>query len=201
MVDAPTPTSPLAGQTHPPRTNGPAGVTLAERVFAGMLVLRGNAMDPAFIAAAHGALGFNLPLIANTATSAGSNGALWLGPDEWLVVTTPDDAMARAVGLKVALVGLHVAVTDISDSRTIIRLSGPKARDVLAKGCPLDLHPRTFGPGRAVQSLIARAGVVIHQLDDIPSYDIYVLASFAAYLWNWLTDAGLEYGIVSGAKL
>lgn len=198
MADTPTPTSPLAGMVRTPRVNGPVGVTIAERAFTGMLVLRGNALDPAFAAAVHGALGFDLPLIANTATSAGSNGALWLGPDEWLVVTAPDDTMARAVGLKVALVGLHAAVTDIGDSRTIIRLSGPKARDVLAKGCPLDLHPRVFGPGRVAQSLIGRAGVIIHQIDEVPSYDVYVLASFAAYLWNWLTDAGLDYGVVTG---
>lgn len=200
MVDAPAPASPLAGMAHPSRANGPAGVTMAERAFTGMLVLRGNALDPAFIAAAHGALGFDLPLIANTATSAGSNSALWLGPDEWLVVTAPDDAMVRAVGLKVALVGLHAAVTDISDSRIVIRLSGPRARDVLAKGCPLDLHPRVFGPGWVAQSLIGRAGVIIHQIDEVPSYDVYVLASFAAYLWNWLTDAGLDYGIVTGRQ-
>jgi sarcosine oxidase subunit gamma len=166
-----------------------------------MLVVRGNGADPAFVAAIRGALNFDLPQIPNTAAGAESTHALWLGPDEWLIATAPDDAMARAVGLKVALVGLHAAVTDIGDSRTVIRLSGPRAREILAKGCPLDLHPRAFGPGRVAQSLIARAGVVIHQADDAPSYDIYVLASFAAYLWNWLTDAGLEYGIGAGRQL
>lgn len=198
MVDSPVPASPLAGVAALPRANGPAGVTIVERVLAGMLIVRGDAADQAFAAAAHGALGFDLPRTPNTSIGTGGTQALWLGPDEWLVTTEADDPLALAVGLKVALVGLHAAVTDVSDSRAVIRLSGPKARDVLTKGCPLDFHPRAFGPGRVGQSLIARAGAIVHQADDGPTYDIYVAASFAAYLWNWLTDAGLEFGIAIG---
>jgi sarcosine oxidase subunit gamma len=203
MVENPVPTSPLArfaapSLAAPSLANGPTGVVMAERPFTGKLVLRGDAADPAFLAAARNALGFDLPLAANTATGEGPSATLWLGPNEWLVTTAPSGEMSLAVGLKVALVGLHAALTDISDARTQIRLSGPNARDVLAKGCPIDLHPRVFGPGRVAQSVIARAGALIHQTDDVPTYDIYVLASFAAYLCNWLTDSAAEYGLVIG---
>jgi sarcosine oxidase subunit gamma len=70
---------------------------------------------------------------------------------------------------------------------------------VLAKGCPLDLHPRAFPPGACAQSLLAKVAVLIHLQDDDrargPSFDVYVARSFAHYLWMWLEDAGREYGV------
>ncbi|MBM3571545.1 MAG: sarcosine oxidase subunit gamma [Alphaproteobacteria bacterium] len=176
-------------------TNGPAGVVLAERAFLGKLVLRGEPSDGNFLAAAQSALGIDLPTRPNTASDGAGLTALWLGPNEWLVVTPPGGETAPAIGLKVALSGHHAAVTDVSDARTVVRVSGRHAREVLAKGCPIDLHERSFAPGRVAQSVVARAGVILHQVDATPSYDLYVLASFSAYLWNWLTDSALEFGL------
>ena len=89
---------------------------------------------------------------------------------------------------------MHAAITDVTDGRVAFRVAGPSARDVLAKGCPLDLHPRAFPPGRCAQSLLAKASVLIHLVDDGPergpSFDVYVARSFADYLWTWLEDAG-----------
>jgi sarcosine oxidase subunit gamma len=65
----------------------------------------------------------------------------------------------------------------------------------MMKGCSLDLHPREFGPGRCAQSTLAKAQIILHQLDDGPTYDLYVARSFAEYLWAWLEDASLEYGM------
>ena len=100
--------------------------------------------------------------------------------------------MAR---LSEAVRGRHGAVTEVSDGRTVICLSGARAREVLAKGCGLDFHPRVFGPGRCAQSALARAPVIVHQTDEGPSYELYVDASFAAYLWAWLEDAAGEYDL------
>jgi sarcosine oxidase subunit gamma len=94
---------------------------------------------------------------------------------------------------------VHGAVTDLTDGRAAFRVAGPSARDVLAKGCPLDLHARAFPPGRCAQSLLAKASVLIHlALDDPqagPSFDLYVARSFSHYLFSWLEDAGMEYGV------
>ena len=74
---------------------------------------------------------------------------LWIGPDEWLVVT-PDRRAARIERvLRDALDGQHAALIDVSHSRTILTLSGPDARAVLSNGCPLDFHPRVFVPDAA----------------------------------------------------
>ena len=74
-----------------------------------------------------------------------------------------------------------------------LALSGPRARQVLMKGCRLDLHPRAFAPGACVQTALARAQMILHQTDDDPSFEITVRNSFAHYLATWLLDAMAEY--------
>jgi sarcosine oxidase subunit gamma len=191
----------LAARAAEPASKEPPGVTMGERPFRGLVNLRGPAGEQAFAAAVEGALGVGLPVEANTVASAGDLSVLWLGPDEWWVVT-PDDGPAMAGKLRAALTEQRCAVTDVSESRTCIHVRGPRARDLLAKGCPLDLHPRVFSAGHCAQSLCAKATVTLHQVadgdnggEDEPAYDLYVLNSFAEYLWLWLEDAAQEYGL------
>ena len=172
-----------------------AALRLTEVPFPTQIGLRGDPADGAFMAAAKGAFGLALPTTPNRVTTTGARRALWLGPDEWLVVTPPGAEGAMCAALHAVRPGRHVAVTDVSEGRAVIGLAGPRARDVLAKGCPLDLHPRAFGPGRCAQSTLAKALVILHQIDDRPAYDIYVERSFADYLWTWLEDAAAEYGV------
>ncbi|MDP6572243.1 MAG: sarcosine oxidase subunit gamma family protein [Rhodospirillales bacterium] len=172
-----------------------AGVVLCERPARHQIGLRGDARRPAFRAAVKGVLGFAPP--AKATTAAGGTGlprALWLGPDEWLVVTDDDDA-ATVADLSEALARQHAHVVDLSDARAVIGLAGAGARDVLMKGCTLDVHRRAFGPGRCTRTLLARAQVIVHQITQAPDYDLYVQRSFAEYLWAWLEDAGTEYGV------
>jgi sarcosine oxidase subunit gamma len=112
---------------------------------------------------------------------SGDRTALWLGPDEWLLVGPGPEPQAGTV-------------VDVSANRTTIELSGAKARDVLMKGCSLDLHPRAFGPSRCAQTALARTAIVLHQTTDEPAYRILVRCSFAEYLAEWLMDAASEFG-------
>ena len=182
-----------------PRHLRPRGVRLGERTGLGKIDLRGDPHDRAFMAAVGRALDLLLP--SEPCTSAGKEqiAALWLGPDQWLV-TCPAREMARLTSsLREALADVHGAVTDVSDARVALRLAGPSARDVLAKGCPLDIHPRAFPVGSCAQSLLAKASALIHLLGDDgergPSFDVHVARSFADYVWMWLEDAGREYGV------
>jgi sarcosine oxidase subunit gamma len=129
----------------------------------------------------------------------GGLAALWLGPDAWLLTCPPDQTIQLAGRLRTALADVHAAVTDVSDGRVALRVAGPSARDVLAKGCPLDLHLRAFATGACAQSLLAKASVLIHLLGDDarrgPTFDLYVGRSFAHYILAWLEDAGREYGV------
>ena len=72
-------------------------------------------------------------------------------------------------------------------------------RELLAKGCPLDLHPRAFDVGQCAQSHLAKAPILIRQLDREPSFEIVVRRSFADYFWLWLEDAAAEYGLAVDA--
>jgi sarcosine oxidase, subunit gamma len=167
---------------------------LAELAVPGQINLRGRPSDTAFLAAAGGVLECRLPVSPNTVQTAGDLTVLWLGPDEWLILTPPGAEAAIIARLTEALAGLRAAVTDVSGNLARLRLAGARARDVLAKGCSLDLHPRRFAAGQCAQTLILRSGVILHQIDDAPSYDMFPRRSFAEYLWLWLTDAMAEYG-------
>jgi sarcosine oxidase subunit gamma len=74
-----------------------------------------------------------------------------------------------------------------------MRVSGPRARELLAKGCSLDLHPRAWEPGRCAQTSIARVSVLLHALDP-EGFDLYCARSYAGSVWHWLTEAAAEYG-------
>ena len=108
----------------------------------------------------------------------------WFGPQEWLVTTDENTDRSGEV-LEAQLrevVGEHGgAAVDVSAQRTTLRLRGEHAREVLAKGTSLDLHPRVFGPGAAAQTMLGLAGVVLIPLNDTGTdYRILVRSSFAA---------------------
>ena len=173
-----------------------AAVIISERPFLGHLNLRGDPGDVGFTSAAAAVLGFALPTEPNTVAAKGALLALWLGPDEWLVMTPPTTQTRLFDSLEAAFHGMHVAVTDVTGGQTVITLSGPRARDVLSKGCPLDLHPAVFKPADCALTLVAKANVTIRCVDDSPSFELIVRRSFAEYTALWLHDAALEYGAV-----
>jgi sarcosine oxidase, subunit gamma len=181
-------------------SGGQAGITLSESAHRAIINIRGNANDGAFTAAVKSATGVDLPLAANTVATAGDVRILWLGPDEWWVVASD----ARRAGLLDALrrdfAGQHTNVTDVSESRTVITMTGPASRDVLARGISLDLHPRAFGPGQCAQTSLSRTNVLLHQTDNEPAYEIYVLKSFADYLWRWLGLIAEDFGMAVKAE-
>ena len=171
------------------------GVVLGECRPRGLLLLRGKSGDAGFRRSVSAVLGVGPVAEPLTAVRRCDVAMLWLGPDEWLVVT-PDRRAGRIEReLRDALEGQHAALTDVSHSRAILALSGPDARSLLAKGCPLDLHPRGFGPGRCAQSRLAKCQMLIHQVGEAPAFEIHVSRSFAQYAWTWLMDAGREFGI------
>jgi sarcosine oxidase, subunit gamma len=133
-----------------------------------------------------------LPVEPNTVASGGACRVLWLGPDEWLVVAPPADRRRLEEELRAALGAESGAVVDVSGERTILQLSGPRAREVLMKGCSIDLHPTAFAVGRCAQTGLARAQVVLVPTRE-DAFWIFVRSSFSDYLSAWLGDAMAEY--------
>lgn len=181
-----------------------AGVVLAEAPFRKMVNLRGDRADKAFLDGVKKVTGLNLPTQVGTTAGKHDETCLFcLGPDEWLVTAPRDDAKDLADTLAKALKSIHAAVNKVGQGGTVIAIEGAHARDVLSKGCSLDLHPKVFMPGRCAQTLLARAAVLLHQTaydkaTGSCAYDVHVRWSFADYLFRWLEDAGLEYCVEIG---
>lgn len=119
-------------------------VRLAELPFLTQLDIRLDAKGAAADAIGL-ALDLPLPLEPNTVVRAGQLTALWLGPDEWLLVGPPGSAQDLEGRIRTAAGDEPISVTDVSAQRTTLLVSGPRARDLLSHGCALDLHPRAFG--------------------------------------------------------
>ncbi|MFF6808187.1 sarcosine oxidase subunit gamma family protein [Streptomyces sp. NPDC012616] len=190
------PRSPLAGAADRlaavTRASG-GTIRLAELPFLTQLDVRLDAKGAAADAVGL-ALGLTLPLEPDTVVRAGESTALWLGPDEWLLVGPPGGARELERRIREAAGEEPVSVTDVSAQRTTVLVAGAGARDLLAHGCSLDLHPRAFGSGRCAQTTLGRTQVVLVAREE-PSAGFWVLvrSSFAGYLTDWLLDAATEY--------
>ncbi len=170
----------------------PGTVRIVPQSFVATIDLRMDLTGPAASDVGR-FLGADLPATPSTWIEAGSRWIIWLGPDEWLVASPSQTPQELEAGLREAVAG-RGAVIDVSGQRTIFWLSGEHIRDVLAGGCAIDLHPRVFRRGRAAQTLLGLASVVLLALDDTgSSYYVLVRSSFAQYLADWLLDAALEY--------
>jgi heterotetrameric sarcosine oxidase gamma subunit len=136
----------------------------------------------------------------NRAAASERTTVLWVGPGRWLVVEAERPGINLEDMLRSALPATQAALIDLGSSRTVLRIVGPSARDLLAKGCAIDLHPRVFAAGACAQSLLGHVAMLVHAVDDAPSFDIYVARSFGLTVWEWLTESAAEYGYrVEGA--
>lgn len=173
-----------------------AELGLGERAHRMQLNLRGDSSLDAFLNGVKTATGLDIPIQANRFTATGERACLWLGPNEWLITGPDGSEKDLATGIRAALAGQRAAVTDVSESRTVILIQGPRARDLLQKGVPIDLHPREFQSGHCAQTHIAGANVIVRLIDERPTYEVFVLNSFAEHLWLWLESASREYKTV-----
>lgn len=168
-------------------------VALRPTGFRTLVNLRARADDKAFAAGLADLFGLELPAEPNRYSGDGEHALLWLGPDEWQLLAPDSETPGVGSRLRAALGDdPWLAVVDLSHNYTGLTLSGPSARDVLAKGCPLDLHARTFGDGHCVQSILAGTRVLLRATAS-DTFELWVRNSFARYTALWLTDAMAEY--------
>ena len=192
--------SPLAGLAIPGRfgASGGAGMTIEERTMALASVVARRGQRDALARAVSENYNLGLPDEPRRA----SNGAVTfagVGPGQWIASMegiAPADFVPR---LRSSL-GSYAAIADQSDSRLILRLSGPRVRDVLAKGVPIDLHPNAFKVGDVAVTLVAHVGVQIDMLDDAPTFRLMAPRSMAGSFWSWLCASAAEFGYDVTAK-
>jgi sarcosine oxidase subunit gamma len=147
-------------------------------------------LDPADAGAVGDALGVRLPTDPNTFTADVARWALWLGPDEWLLVGPPAAGFFTEPTVRAALGDRPGSVVDVSAQRVNVIVRGPGARDLLAHGCALDLHPDVFPIGKCAQTLVAQVQVILwHPAED--AYHLLTRLSYVEHLLAWLRDAAL----------
>jgi sarcosine oxidase, subunit gamma len=155
--------------------------------------LRGDASDTRFVRAFADATGLALPAQPGSTFSHRLESVLWLGPDEWLIVSETQACSELAPRMRRSLQGLHAAVIDVSDASVVYAVSGSHARHVLAKGCPLDFHPSAFSLGQCARSLLAQVPILIHLRSAERGFELYVARSVGEYVRTWLRAAAREH--------
>jgi len=173
---------------------GARNVRLREERFLAMVGLRLDLESPARSRVAR-AVGADLPAGCGQVGAGDDVAVLWLSPDEFLLVSETRSASQIVDATLAALDGTPGAAVDLSANRTTFRLEGASARAVLEKGCPLDLHPRSFRAGTAVVTTIGRVPILLWQVGE-QSYRILPRASFADFLGRWLIDAMAEFAVL-----
>lgn len=193
MLEHLQPRSAFAGLAQPRPATGTASLTVTERRGLGLATVtrRAGSRDSlaSVLSSVHG-----LTLTDGPTVSLGRDMALiGTGPRSLLAVQ-PGGGWRFARTLGETLAGT-AAVADQSSGYAVLRLAGPKVREVLAKGVPIDLHPTAFQPGDAAVTLAGHVGVLIWQVDAAPTYDIAIFRSFAGSFWHWLSESAAEWGM------
>jgi sarcosine oxidase subunit gamma len=188
-----------AGTGHPiaPSTAPKQALVAGWREGLAIVNLRGPADERPFNTAVTRALGVAAPLRPCTSAGNAVLQVVWAGPDSWFVIGSKGEADRIATALRNALAGLHHSVTDVSSGYTVLHLSGAPVRDVLAQGCPLDLHPREFKTGMSAGSHYFKAAILLWQTDEAPTYELLVRGSFMRYFWSMLERCSPECGLVT----
>jgi sarcosine oxidase subunit gamma len=173
-------------------------ISLAERPFLGKFILRTDPVAAADLLTS--AIGVDLPTEPLTSASSNEGSLLWMGPDEWMLVTAPNGADTIAARLRSGLAGVHHQLVEVGDYYTVIEVSGERARDALSKLTTLDVHQRAFRTGMVAGSMFGHANALLWQTEDDssehgPVFRLIIRWSMADYLWCLLANAGGEWGL------
>lgn len=164
-------------------------VTIATLPPAARLAVRAGAVAAEALGRAYGV---TLPTEPCRAAAVTRRFALWLGPDEWLLIADGADGNALAAELTAGLGGEPASIVEVSDRNVAIEVSGPAAADVLSAFNPLDLDETAFPVGMCTRTVFAKAEIVLWR----PQADVFrieVWRSFAPYILGQLDEAAREY--------
>ena len=168
--------------------------SMKEKTPIAKINLRGNLENKEFTSKIGKILGMILPKEACSTPSKEKITSLWLGPNEWLLVSNDEISKeTNTYELEQVLFDNisktnQGAVTNVTDHFTIFSLSGSNIFEVLSKGCPFDFSSEDFGDNKVVQTILNHIDVTIHRMSE-NNVDLYVRRSFAGYLWDWLKDS------------
>ena len=163
-------------------------IKIQELSFVKKINLRLDPNDKGCVSSSSKILGTMLPTKANTySTNAINEKIMWLGPDEWLIVSDDDDAFLKLLN---EIGDLEASVTDVSENRTIIRIRGRDVYVLLSKFLVLDLEKNLPTNLSCAQTLFVKVPVLLvrNHYDGTPEIDIFTNRSHANYIYNLIVD-------------
>jgi sarcosine oxidase, subunit gamma len=176
-----------AALRHTPEIPATAGLRLLAP--ATRFILRA---EPRIIHGACAALGIDVAQVACCASQAGTRAALWLGPDEYLILAPEAEAPALARILEEALRSDPHSLVDVSHRQAALEIRGPRVEDILNSGCPLDLDMRAFAVGMCTRTMFAKAEIVLWRT-AADAFRLEVWRSFTDYVASFLDEVVREY--------
>lgn len=165
------------------------GATVARAEPSGMLTLRGDLGSKTLALAIGKACGCAIPERRRIETSGGRFVA-WMSHDELLVRVPADELDSVLADLDEALGGENVLLSDVSDARVTFSITGPNARETLAKGCPSNLSHEAFGPGDFIRTRLGQVPVALW-MPDPESVALMCFRSVGEFVGNWLENAAV----------
>jgi len=156
-------------------------------------ILRLHRCDERAAAALGDAFGIEWPTRPNTVARCQALSVLWLAPTEWMILGMPP-AEAAAHASEALGPALH-HVADVTDGWAIFNIDGAQSRDLIAKGCSLDLHPRAFAADACAQTLFAQCFAVLRRAEQENAFQLMVDQPLAGHIQAWLADATAEFAL------
>ncbi|MDE2218997.1 MAG: sarcosine oxidase subunit gamma [Gammaproteobacteria bacterium] len=175
----------IATRIPPPRASGLGWRTLDPQSCWSLRVELAAAAGPMATA------GLPLALAACRAATRGEWAALWLGPDEQLLVGMNSSHAQFEPRLAGALAGIAHALVDVSHRQAAIEIAGPDATRLLALGCPLDLHLSQAPVGLCTRTVFAKAEVVLWR-QEADRFQLQAWRSFLPYVTGLLALGSQE---------
>jgi methylglutamate dehydrogenase subunit D len=185
-----------------------ADVEVASGVGRGLIVVHRDGLGLATVIAKRGQCralvqlvreryGIELPC-GNIRKAARRLAFAGLGPETWLA--TSEVACNEFSASLREEIGSLASISDQSDGYAMLRLTGAKVRDTLAKLIPIDVHPRVFKPGDVATTVTSHIGITIWRLEDAidgsPTFEVAVFRSFARSFWHALAESTKEFGLI-----
>lgn len=118
--------------------------------------------------------------------------ALWLGPDEHLLLGPAVDTVSLATRLEAVLARVAHSLVDVSHRQIALQVSGRNAAAILSSGCPLDLDPTEFPTGMCTRTLLGKADIFLWRKSAC-EFHVEVSRSFSDYVSRWLREAAQDF--------
>jgi sarcosine oxidase, subunit gamma len=162
-------------------------VDITDAGLTGMITLRGDLGSANIARAVKTATGLTVP--GQRQVKTGVRGTVaWMSPDELFLMVAYDKVNAIVTKMETALQDEHALVLNVSDARTLIRLSGKGVREVLAKGAPVDLSPEAFTPGDFRRTRLGQVAVAFWMTGDV-DFELVCFRSVGEFVFDWLSVA------------